>query len=451
MANFTCNPVAFLPSGFSIEQGPADCKVRADMALSATPPLCNDDFAIAESNRPIPIHLRYVARQEVARLLNHDMYFVRDVQDTALGLGLFRFNNVLIRDAVVGETYLLGEDNEFTFVKHDEGLNMHMPSLGSECWIMLLAFPQDYQTNFWVDKAISQFGKLILWFAPRESASCILVKTWVMSPSLVPSSLVLRQMGGQRRSWTVPIYILGTTGGNIHVHQVPLAREDPPPRDGNQPHPLHGPHTTAQQAFQTRLQILLQQNGVFGPANGANQDEEEPVTPDRQHAPLLFFPPAGLLNYQAILTQQGVSFFDGISPPHNIIDSPLSAWNDNVIDDISDSSEDSGQIISLPSSITMSITLTGPTRSQAAAEIFVDNATVPDLYYFARSVILNLQVPTITRGPFGIQTLQFSSISLHGTHSMKKLIISGTQLLRLEKWPENYGLRILLLHRIGLR
>ncbi|KAE8810620.1 hypothetical protein D1007_12545 [Hordeum vulgare] len=72
MANFTCNPFAFLPSGFSIKRGPADRKVRADMALSATPPLCNDDFAIAESNRPIPIHLRHVARQQVARLLNHD-------------------------------------------------------------------------------------------------------------------------------------------------------------------------------------------------------------------------------------------------------------------------------------------------------------------------------------------------------------------------------------------
>ncbi|KAE8773707.1 hypothetical protein D1007_54012 [Hordeum vulgare] len=100
-------------------------------------------------------------------------------------------------------------------------------------------------------------------------------------------------MGGQRRSWTVPVYILRTASGNIHVHQVALAGEDSPPGDGNQLHPLHGPHTTAEQAFQARLRIWLQLNGVFGPANGANQDEEEPVTPDQQHAPLLFFPPGG--------------------------------------------------------------------------------------------------------------------------------------------------------------
>ncbi|KAE8775993.1 hypothetical protein D1007_51431 [Hordeum vulgare] len=108
MANFTCNPFAFLPSGFTIKQVPFDRKVRVDMALSATPPLCNDDFAIAESKKLIPIHLRHVAMQEVARLLNHD------------------------RDDVVGETYLLGEDNEITFLRmmkteEDSDLSIPLP------------------------------------------------------------------------------------------------------------------------------------------------------------------------------------------------------------------------------------------------------------------------------------------------------------------------------------
>ncbi|KAE8775807.1 hypothetical protein D1007_51652 [Hordeum vulgare] len=39
--------------------------------------------------------------------------------------------------------------------------------------------------------------------------------------------------------------------------------------------------------------VWIQQNGVYGPANGGNQDDEEPVTPEQQQAPLLFFPPAG--------------------------------------------------------------------------------------------------------------------------------------------------------------
>ncbi|KAE8821811.1 hypothetical protein D1007_00221 [Hordeum vulgare] len=210
-------------------------------------------------------------------------------------------------------------------------------------------------------------------------------------------------MGGQRWSWTMPDYILRTAGGNAHKHQVPLAGEDPLPGDGNQPHPLYGPHMTAEQAFQARLQIWLQQNGVFGPANGGNQDAEERVTPDQQHAPLLSFPPAGHVNYHAILRHRGVSFSDGITPSNNIIDSPLSAWNDNINQESSDSSDDSGQIVSLPTSISLSITLTGSIGSHVVAEIFVDDASVPDLYHLARSVIMNLQIPTILRGPFGIQ------------------------------------------------
>lgn len=206
MVSFTCNPFAFLPPGFSIEQGPSDHKVRADMALSATPPLCHDDYAISESNRPIPIHLRQVARQEIVRLPNHFRFFVRDAQDSAFGLGLYRFRNGLIRDVVVGKSYLLGEDNEVTFVKHDEGLNMRMPSLGRQIWFLMLAFPQDYQKKFGIDKAVSQFGKLIQWFTPQDPVSSVLVKSWIMSLSLVPSSFVMRQMGGQRRSWTVPVY-----------------------------------------------------------------------------------------------------------------------------------------------------------------------------------------------------------------------------------------------------
>ncbi|KAI4970461.1 hypothetical protein ZWY2020_001375 [Hordeum vulgare] len=213
----------------------------------------------------------------------------------------------------------------------------------------------------------------------------------------------MRQMGGQRRSWTVPVYILYTSGGNTHTHQDPLAGEDPPPGDGSQPHPLYGPHMTAEQAFQARLQIWLQQNGVFGPANGGNQDDKEPVTPDQQQAPLLVFPPAGQVNYQAILRHQGASFSDGITPSDNIIDSPLSAWNDNIGEESSDSSDDSGQLVSLPTSISFSITLTGPTGSHMSTAIFVDNPTLPDLYHIASSVIMNLQNPTIIRGPFGIQ------------------------------------------------
>ena len=115
-----------------------------------------------------------------------------------------------------------------------------------------------------MEKVVSHFGKLLSWFSPREPLSGVLVQVLVMSPSVVPKDFVMRQMGGQRRSWTVPVFILRTDGANVFEHNVPLASEDPLPPNGDA-HPLFGPHTIADQAFQVRLQAWLVRNGVFGP------------------------------------------------------------------------------------------------------------------------------------------------------------------------------------------
>jgi hypothetical protein len=90
----------------------------------------------------------------------------------------------------------------------------------------------------------------------HDNHACILVKVWIMSDALVPRSFFFRQMGGRRRSWIVPVYLLRTDYWNAHIHALPIDSEDQPPADGN-PHPFHGPHTTAEQRFQRRLQVWL--------------------------------------------------------------------------------------------------------------------------------------------------------------------------------------------------
>ncbi|XP_020186985.1 uncharacterized protein [Aegilops tauschii subsp. strangulata] len=66
MANFPVNPLAFLPHGMTVEQGPPDRKARVDMALSGHLPLNHDRFLIAETSRAIPVHLRQEARSALA-------------------------------------------------------------------------------------------------------------------------------------------------------------------------------------------------------------------------------------------------------------------------------------------------------------------------------------------------------------------------------------------------
>lgn len=191
---------------------------------------------------------------------------------------------------------------------------------------------------------------------------------------------------------------------NAHTHDVPLAGEDPPLADGSEPHPFYGPHMTAEQAFQARLQVWLQNNGAFGPIDGGNQDEDEPVTPDQQQVPLFILPTKGQVNYQAILRQQGVSFADGVVPSDNVSDSPLSAWNDNVSEGSSESSEDFGQLILVPAPVSLSISLSDTAGSHVATTFTINDANVPDLFCLARSVIFALQQPYIHHDSVLLQT-----------------------------------------------
>jgi hypothetical protein len=76
---------------------------------------------------------------------------------------------------------------------------------------MFLNFPLDYQTDYWIEKAVALFGQLLVWHSVNQNHdnhARVLVKVWLMSDALVPRSFVMGQMGGHRRSWTVPVYLL---------------------------------------------------------------------------------------------------------------------------------------------------------------------------------------------------------------------------------------------------
>ena len=60
MANYPLNIVPYLPPGMTIELGPADRRVCADMVVGPIPPLRHDCLATTEANRFIPFHQKAV-------------------------------------------------------------------------------------------------------------------------------------------------------------------------------------------------------------------------------------------------------------------------------------------------------------------------------------------------------------------------------------------------------
>lgn len=79
----------------------------------------------------------------------------------------------------MGHTWLVDDILSVTFVRHNEANNMRAPTIGWDTWIMLLAFPLDYQTTFWLGRATAMFGKLRNWSNPRADPSHVLARVWI--------------------------------------------------------------------------------------------------------------------------------------------------------------------------------------------------------------------------------------------------------------------------------
>ncbi|KAK1683784.1 hypothetical protein QYE76_044632 [Lolium multiflorum] len=240
----------------------------------------------------------------------------------------------------------------------------------------------------------------------------MLVKVWVTSDALVPKSIVLRQMGGHRNSWTVPVYLLRPAAWTPHMHDVPADSEDQPPADGN-PHPIYGPHVTTETRFQQRLQTWLQQNGMGNVGGGGGHGNNGGNALVRANAVGQFVLPAnslqlpdrGQINYQHILREQGRIFSDGIVPTNNVMDSPMQAWTEMVSDDSNSSASmhlEQGSAAVMDLNIQSEDFIPLGDSSPDSAIVPVNNnigsAEVPTIFMFARTVMFSLQQPSIYVG-----------------------------------------------------
>ena len=165
------------------------------------PPLSNEECAILSVNPPVPDNLKRSTLEAVVNQVNEEFNdtIITESEISALGVGLVTFISAEIRDLLVRESpHALDDDTTFSFERHDERLNMRLRVFELEAWILFLAFLIDYLTEHYINKAVSLFGKLILWHRPTESKSRVLVSV-LKNTCLVPRSLLVTRvnnMGG---------------------------------------------------------------------------------------------------------------------------------------------------------------------------------------------------------------------------------------------------------------
>ena len=73
----------------------------------------------------------------------------------------------------------LDELSNFYLLRHDDGPNMRCPIIERDAWVMLLGFPLDYQTEHYIMKVVSCFGRCMFWHRPGHKKARVLVKVLI--------------------------------------------------------------------------------------------------------------------------------------------------------------------------------------------------------------------------------------------------------------------------------
>ena len=85
---------------------------------------------------------------------------------------------------------------------------MRTTTYGPVVWLMYIGFPDDYQTDFYLQHSVDDYGRLVSWNNPNIDRRVVLIKFQVIHMRLIPKSIVVRQLGGDRACWTAAVFIL---------------------------------------------------------------------------------------------------------------------------------------------------------------------------------------------------------------------------------------------------
>jgi hypothetical protein len=324
MANFPVLPFRFVPGPVTIEPSLED-RLQRSLLNVGDPPLQHEEYAIIIVIPELEDIDKEDALAEVRTILNRDHHAPVTGRVYSIGVGLVRFESAAIRDHLIEtgpHTMDRDEIHMFSVIRHDEGFNMRLPVFEREAWVLMLNFPLDYQTNYYINKAVSLFGKLELWHNPRVDMTRVLVKVLIKSLSMVPFSLVVTRaanlFGVLGRSWSVPVYVLHGRSVNPQV----IGTEDPLPPMNATPHPYSLPYLNLAQQHALDMQVWQQQN--------ADAAWEAPQGMQADNGEWGEWPYEGE-NWRTITGYAGSSMMDGVVPDGNISDDP-NTWSPSLSD-----------------------------------------------------------------------------------------------------------------------
>lgn len=202
----------------------------------------NNDVAIATLN-PLPPHPMDFG--EIRNLLENFINVhlgipTMQIQPCPHGQAYVRFSHLFHRDALIQNSPHQFGAGSISFIPHNRAWNNRTAVFTHEVWLMLIGLNLDLWTHPLVDKAISQFGKLIVWEEDQSHLATVLVKARVSALDEIPWFFNFTE-GSDPESdcWTAQCEILLTRllGAQAQVEDFPP--DDPDDVDPNRFH-FHG-------------------------------------------------------------------------------------------------------------------------------------------------------------------------------------------------------------------
>jgi hypothetical protein len=144
-------------------------------------------------------------------LRNHVEIGFRSMQPTPLGQAYVRFNYMHERDHLIHNSPHLFSNGTISFIPHNRAWNNRSAMMTHEVWIMMLGLNLDLWTQPLVDKAVSSFGRLLIWEEDHHNQARAMVKVRVAALDEIPWFFVFTDgVGFESDSWTVQCEILQT-------------------------------------------------------------------------------------------------------------------------------------------------------------------------------------------------------------------------------------------------
>lgn len=184
------------------------------------------DVAIALL-QPLPQHHIDFAdiREILIAFLNvHDIPYLT-IQRCPFGQAYVRFSYLHHRDFLIGGGSYHFRNGAISFIPHNRAWKNRTSFMTHEVWLMMVGLNLDLWNNALVDKAVSEFGRLIAWEEDGNHMSKILVRARVFSLDAIPWFFNFSEgTAPETNSWSVQCEVLQA----ILLGAMPQDEDQPP-------------------------------------------------------------------------------------------------------------------------------------------------------------------------------------------------------------------------------